>query len=663
MRIFATSHEPIDGNGTHYSFSPIEIDEPDQPHARRTASLRDGVDDQIATAGYGPDTLKRGGVPNSYSVPLSWRKLSYSAGQKRILCGLTGTALPGRCLAILGSSGAGKTTFLNAICDRLASGGGLRLSGRRQLGDCEFERHFRKAMGFVTQDDIISPLSTPYDALWFSLRTRRGTNCAETEERVQEALDVLRLRHCRDTKVGVPGLEAGLSGGERKRCSIGIELICDPKILLLDEPTSGLDSVTSAKVVHLLRQLSRMGRTVIYTIHQPTAEVLSYFDDVMLMTQGRVAYHGTMAASLSYFESIGFPCPSKYTPSDHYMVLLQDSATSKVLIKRWRKYLKNGPRTPHIAAVRLAKSRRESSAARFLDMYIAEFGSSPTVQFYELTRRTLREISRDPLYLFSYMAQAIYYAVVVGLIFLNMRANVEGLQDRQGMLFMTVMNRALSSTFIMINTFSNVRAVYMREQQAGAYSPMMFFLGRSVAELPVQIISALVESVILYWMVGLHRGAGSFFHYLGVILLLSQVATGLGFAISTSSPSLIVASAIAPLTLIPLSLGGGLFASTDRLRPYWYWLEKLSFMRHAYILVLRNELYNLHNITCDNYRKGDGYCINQPRDGRTVLRLLGFDGDPQSASVYMWLSLAILFFLFRAVSVIALGFAGRSKVG
>ncbi|CAG9568801.1 putative ATP-binding cassette protein subfamily G,member 2 [Leishmania major strain Friedlin] len=657
----AATRAPTEDTYTDYSFTPISIDEPDVHHHQRRDSGK--VDSQLhgSIAEFDSSTQRAIGVPSSYSLPLSWHRLSYSVGKKRILCGLTGTALPGRCLAILGSSGAGKTTFLNAICDRLASGGELRLSGRRQLGDCEFERHFRKAMGFVAQDDIISPLSTPYDALWFSLRTRRGTSRAETEERVQEMLNVLRLQHCRDTKVGIPGLESGLSGGERKRCSIGIELICDLKILLLDEPTSGLDSVTSAKVVHLLRQLSRTGRTVIYTIHQPTAEVLSYFDDVMLMTQGRIAYHGTMAASLDYFESIGFSCPSKYTPTDYYMVLLQDSVTSKVLIKRWRKYLKNGPRTPHTAAVRLAKSRGESSAARFLDAYIAKFGSSPAVQLYELTRRTMTEISRDYLYLFSYMAQAIFFAIVVGLIFLNVRANVEGIQDRQGVLFMTVMNRAMSSTFIMINTFNNVRAVFMREQQAGAYSPLMFFLGRSFAEFPVQILAVLVESCILYWMVGLHRHPGSFFYYFGVIALLSQVATGLGFAISASCPSVVVSSALAPLVLIPLALGGGLLASTDRLRPYWYWLEKPSFMRHAYILVLRNELHNVPHIACDYYRWGDGYCINQARDGRTVMRLLGFDGDPQSVSVYMWVSLAIMFFLLRSISVIALTVASCAR--
>ncbi|CAJ1005687.1 putative ABC transporter, partial [Leishmania naiffi] len=140
----------------------INVADPDfTPRGERhiPSSLNSSLEMPPSTTNLDSDALNTGSVPDSYSLPLSWSKLSYSAGKKHILCGLTGTALPGRCLAILGSSGAGKTTFLNAISDRLASGGALRLSGRRQLGDCELERHFRKAMGFVTQDDIISPLS------------------------------------------------------------------------------------------------------------------------------------------------------------------------------------------------------------------------------------------------------------------------------------------------------------------------------------------------------------------------------------------------------------------------------------------------------------------------------------------------------------------------
>ncbi|KPA83560.1 putative ABC transporter [Leptomonas pyrrhocoris] len=235
----------------------------DEVPRQRTASVGHGFQVQGSVADFDPGTLKTGSVSGNFALPMSWRKLNYSAGELRILCGLTGTALPGRCLAILGSSGAGKTTFLNAICDRLAEDRHLKLSGRRQLGDVEYERHYRKAMGFVAQDDIVSSLSTPYDALWFSLRTRRGTDRAETEARVQEALEVLRLQHCRDTKIGIPGLEAGLSGGERKRCNIGVELIVAPKILLVDEPTSCLGSVLSAKVVRPLPQLWRMGRVLL----------------------------------------------------------------------------------------------------------------------------------------------------------------------------------------------------------------------------------------------------------------------------------------------------------------------------------------------------------------------------------------------------------------
>ncbi|KAL7698156.1 ABC transporter [Lotmaria passim] len=633
----------------------------DEVPSQHTASANRGFQVQGSVADFDPGTLKTGSVSGNFALPLSWRKLNYTAGKLRILRGLTGTALPGRCLAILGSSGAGKTTFLNAISDRLATGGKLKLSGRRQLGDTEYERHYRKAMGFVAQDDIISSLSTPYDALWFSLRTRRGTDRVETEERVQEALDMLRLSHCRDTKVGIPGLEAGLSGGERKRCNIGIELIVDPKILLLDEPTSGLDSVTSAKIVHLLRQLSRMGRTIIYTIHQPTAEVLSYFDDVMLMTQGRVAYHGTMAASVGYFESVGFPCPTKYTPTDYFMVMLQDNVTSTILIKRWRKYLKNGPRSPHTAAIRLARSRGESSAAKFLDAYIKKFGSSPLIQLEELVKRTTVEISRDYLYIFAHASQALFFSIVVGLIFLHIRDNVDGMQDREGFLFMSIMDRAMGPAFIMIDAFHNIRAVYTREQLAGAYSPTMYFVGRSLAEFPMQVVFIFIECVILYWMAGLYRKPGEFFYFFGVMALVSQVSTGFGFMISATFQSLVVASAVTPLILLPLSMAGGLFASTSRLRPYWYWIEKPAFMRHGYILVMRSELNRIHNLACNNYYHGDAYCLTQARDGKDVLRLLGFDGDPQSTNVWMWISLAILFFLFRIVCIIALTVAAHAK--
>lgn len=610
-------------------------------------------------AQFNPGSHVSASATAKFAVPLSWSHLYYTAGKLRILKDLNGTALPSRCLAIMGSSGAGKTTFLNAVCDRLETNSKLKLSGRSQLGDVAYERRYRKAMGFVTQDDIISSLSTPFDALWFSLRTRRGTEKEETLQRVQETLELLRLVHCQNTIVGVPGLIAGLSGGERKRCNIGVELICDPKILLLDEPTSGLDSVTSAKIVHLLRKLSRLGRTVIYTIHQPTSEVLTYFDDLMLLTQGRVVYHGTMDNSVAYFESVGFPCPEKFTPSDYYMMLLQDKVTSYVLIKRWRKFLKYGPRTPHTAALRLAPNLKASPTAQFLDSYIEKFGSSWWVQFSEVLKRSAVEVSRNRLYIMANAIQTLFFAFLMGLLFINMKDDISGVQDRSGFLFMLVMDRAMGPAFIQINAFHEIRAVYLREQRAGAYSPFIFLLGRSLAELPIQLTFTILEATILYFFVGLHLSASCFFVFLGAIVLLSQVATGLGFAVSCSFSNLIVASAVAPLILLPLSVAGGLFASTDRLRPYWYWLEKPSLIRQAYIIVMKNEFYQLKDIKCDYMEEGDQFCLNQYRNGTQVIQQLGF-ADAQSDVGWMWLSLAILFFLTRFVSMWSLTRVARS---
>ena len=184
--------------------------------------------------------------PKYFPIALSWDSLSYSVGDKHILKGLTGQALPNRTLAIMGSSGAGKTTFLNAISDRLETDRLKKLTGIVRLNEINYQRKHRKLFGFVPQDDIVGAIATPTTALSFALRIRRGVDMEEVEPIVTDLLEELRLTHVKDTRVGIPGVVQGLSGGERKRCNIGVELIADTKVVLLDEPTSGLDSNTAA---------------------------------------------------------------------------------------------------------------------------------------------------------------------------------------------------------------------------------------------------------------------------------------------------------------------------------------------------------------------------------------------------------------------------------
>jgi ATP-binding cassette, subfamily G (WHITE), eye pigment precursor transporter len=601
-------------------------------------------------------------IGNKFSLPVSWSDLCYRAGDREILRGLSGTALPSRTLAIMGSSGAGKTTFLNAICDRLASGGHLKLTGTRQLGDVEFHRDFRKVMGFVTQDDVISALDTPASALRFSIRIRTGADVDKAQQRVDEELQELNLDHCRDTVVGIPGLIAGLSGGERKRCNIGIELITDPKVLLLDEPTSGLDSVTSVKIVALLNELARKGRTIIFTIHQPTAEVLTFFDDLMLMAQGKTVFHGPMAAAVEYFSSVGYTCPVTYTPTDYFMTLLQDEEIAPILIERWEEHIKANKNDKNTTPINLAvgDDRDASLTLAFLKKYVAKKGSTLQIQAQELSYRAFSQVMRNKMYLFMTIVQALFFGIIAGLIFIKLGTDVQSMQDRIGLLFMVVANRAFSSAMGMINTFPRDKAVFIREQQAAAYSPLLYYVSKYVSELPIQLFGSLLEAIIVYFMAQFHQSAGSFFYYFAVATMVSQVSGGLGFAISASVDSFVVAAGLAPLAIVPLMMAAGLLASTDRLRPYWYWLEKPSFLRQGLVLLLKNEMQYIDHIDCDIAKLGATFCAAQPKTGDEYIASLGFN-DEQDSVWAMWVSLTIMFFLFRALAVFSLNRVAKSK--
>ncbi|KAG8343829.1 putative ABC transporter ABC 2 type transporter [Trypanosoma vivax] len=601
-----------------------------------------------------------GSLSIPFPVAVSWKGLTYTAKNRRILRGLSGTALPSRCLAVMGSSGAGKTTFLNAISDRLATSSTQKLQGTFQLGDVVYRREYRKVLGFVPQDDVLSPLATPETSFRFALRVRRNTGRIESKQRVDDMLEELGLLHCRKTLVGRPGGTAGLSGGERKRCSMGVELICDPRVLLLDEPTSGLDHVTSGKVVQLLNSIAREGRTVIYTIHQPGAGMLEYFDDLMLLTGGHCVYHDTMQNVVPYFESIGFPCPKTFTPTDFFMTLLQDPEISKHLIKEWKRHLKRGEKTLHTTPVKLNPRPETSFTALVLQRHIRSFKGSLWTQFSELLVRNIMELLYDRTNLCTVFAQALSFSLLGGLIFLNLSSDLNGIQDREGVLFMVVMNHGMGQAFAEISFFFERKALFIREQQSGTYPPIVYLIARTLVWTPYRLLFILMESFILYYLSGLYRSAEAFFIYAAVVGLLTEVSGTLGLLFGAFLGSSVSAVGAAPLILLPFSLAGGLFASTERLRPYWYWIEKPSFLRHAYILLMRNEMKRVDHFECKPRNNSVLHCLVMPSSGMEVMKHHGFE-EEESADWVMWLSMSLIYVFLMGLSLVGLWFAGRSK--
>ena len=221
---------------------------------------------------------------------------------------------------IVGPSGAGKTSLLNVLAGRVANGGAKVISGGIFVdGEAIDPFSYRKQIAYVMQDDAITPTSTPREALTFSANLRLGGEASkeEIDKMVENMLNDLGLSECADRMVGGQ-LIKGISGGERKRTSVGVELVTDPSLVFLDEPTSGLDAYTAHQLVQLLKRISKAGRsTVLCTMHQPSSEVFLSFDNAIVMKDGMIVYGGPVPEMTNFFNRGGFPIPDFTNPADH----------------------------------------------------------------------------------------------------------------------------------------------------------------------------------------------------------------------------------------------------------------------------------------------------------------------------------------------------------
>ncbi|KAL7001284.1 ABC transporter G member 21 [Sarracenia purpurea var. burkii] len=238
---------------------------------------------------------------------------------RTILNGVTGIVRPGELLAMLGPSGSGKTTLLTALAGRLPG----KISGKITYNGLPFSSSVKRKTGFVAQDDVLYPHLTVLETLVFAALLRLPKTLTR-HEKIQQAelvITELGLSRCRNSAIG-GALFRGVSGGERKRVSLGQEMVVNPSLLLLDEPTSGLDSTTAQRIVATLRRVARGGRTVVTTIHQPASRLYRMFDKVVVLSEGCPIYSGSAGGVMDYFGSIGYvPCFDFMNPADFLLDL------------------------------------------------------------------------------------------------------------------------------------------------------------------------------------------------------------------------------------------------------------------------------------------------------------------------------------------------------
>lgn len=263
---------------------------------------------------------------------LAFENVSYQLNGKQILAGISGAVHPGELLAIMGASGAGKTTFLDILARKNKigiTGGELYLNGERVRDD-----EFRSVIGFVDQEDTMLPTLTVHETILDSalLRLPKEMSRASKEQRVEDVERQLGIHAIRHQKIGSEEGGRGISGGEKRRVGIACELVTSPSILFLDEPTSGLDAFNAFNVVECLVTLVKnYNRTVVFTIHQPRSNIVALFDQLILLAKGRTVYSGPFESCQAYFDHIGYSCPPGFNIADYLVDLTMHASTASRL--------------------------------------------------------------------------------------------------------------------------------------------------------------------------------------------------------------------------------------------------------------------------------------------------------------------------------------------
>jgi len=434
------------------------------------------------------------------------------------------------------------------------------------------------------QDEALFATQTPREALHFSasLRLSQDTTEKEREKLVKQLLEELDIEKCADSLIGSV-LIRGISGGERKRVAIGVELITRPKLLFLDEPTSGLDTYSAYKIALILRHLCHLGCSVISTIHQPSSEIFYSFDDCILLESGQVVYDGEIKHMAKHFKDLGpqFACPENYNLADHVMFMMQLKETKEQrdnidkIRKAWEDKVSASPPETKLKS----KVEKENFNLRF------KASAGNLKQFAMLFKRELLNTIRDRKTLSARVILTVFLNLLYGLVFLGVGSE-DVIQSRFGGLFQISLSAMFGCAQPMVLTFPFERAVFIREYLTGTYDALPYFISKFFVEVPLTLAQTFVGMLLGYFLMELR---GNFFELWMGMFLLGIVSSSIAVFLGCIATDVKMAVELMPIAFVPQFLFSGFFVQISQIPEFIRWAQWLCTIKYSLNLAMLSE--------------------------------------------------------------------------
>ncbi|RLU19118.1 hypothetical protein DMN91_009476 [Ooceraea biroi] len=519
-----------------------------------------------------------------------WSLRKFCFGDKEILHGVSGEFKAGELVAIMGPSGAGKSTLLNVLAGFTVRGmsGEVMVNGKVRL---PYSDRWKKTSCYIQQDAILRAYITVGEAMNMAAHLKLGCTISSAYKHTQvlELLEMLGLGHCYNTLCGK------LSGGQKKRLDIALELLTNPSVLFLDEPTTGLDASSCSQCVALMKRLAEVERrTVICTIHQPSALLLEMFDSLYVVANGYCIYRGPVSSLLPHLASIGANCPPYHNPADFLLeVAIGEYGISLDKLVAAAETLQVDQKSVALTTTLLEENdftKEPSPPAGFL------------TQCYLLYKRQLMCLKRDYTLLMARLVCHLLIGMIFGYLYMGSGYRAKGVLSNYVYIYGSLLLLVYTGKMSVTLAFPLEMRILMREHFNRWYRLAPYYISLLLVEIPFQATCAAIYLTVSYLLTGQPIETSRIISFMVLNIAASLTAQAWGFFLGATTP-VKLAVFIGPILAALFSVFGFMVRYTDT--PYMFrWMFHLSYFRAGFHSVLYTMYgFNRKELKCD-----DLYC-------------------------------------------------------